>query len=255
MSAPAVSFDQVSFRYGVTPVLEDVSFTVEPGASTCVIGPNGGGKTTLIRLALGLLEPKKGKIEIFGKSPEEGCHRIGYVPQAMRFDPLFPVNARDIVLMGRLDQVRFGFYTRECREAADAALAEVGLEREATMPFSNLSGGQRQRVLIARALATGADLLLLDEPTANVDLTVEAKFLESLDHLRERATIVLVTHDIDLISRLGDSVLCVNHRVHRHDVGDLHGELLREIFSGEHRLEHDRKTRHQEGDHSACHHD
>ncbi|MCB1065576.1 MAG: ABC transporter, partial [Verrucomicrobiae bacterium] len=94
-----------------------------------------------------------------------------------------------------------------------------------------------------------------DEPTANVDLTVEAQFLDSLDRLREKAAILLVTHDIDLISRLGDSVLCVNHRVHRHSVGDLHGNLLREIFSGEHRLEHDRKSRHLEGDHSSCNHD
>ncbi len=254
-SVPAISFDQVSFRYGSTPVLEDVSFDVEPGASTCVIGPNGGGKTTLLRLALGLLEPQRGRISIFGESPEAGCRRIGYVPQAMRFDPLFPVDALDIVLMGRLDHVRFGFYSRDCREAARAALAEVGLERQAATPFANLSGGQRQRVLIARALATGADLLLLDEPTANVDLTVEAQFLDSLDRLRERISILLVTHDIDLISRLGDSVLCVNHRVHRHAVSDLHGNLLREIFSGEHRLEHDRKSRHREGDHSACDHD
>ena len=135
------------------------------------------------------------------------------------------------------------------------ALVEVGLEKQALTPFSNLSGGQRQRVLIARALATGAELLLLDEPTANVDLTVEAQFLDSLDQLRQKVTIMMVTHDIDLISRLGDSVLCVNHRVHRHAVTDLHGELLREIFSGEHRLEHDRRSRHKVGDHSACNHD
>lgn len=251
----AVRFDQVSFRYGATSVLENVTFTIEPGASTCVIGPNGGGKTTLLRLALGLLEPGKGDIQIFGKAPAEGSRRIGYVPQAMRFDPLFPVNALDIVLMGRIDRVRLGFFSRECKDAARAALAEVGLEAEAATPFANLSGGQRQRVLIARALATGADLLMLDEPTANVDLTVEAQFLDSLDRLRERATIVLVTHDIDLISRLGDTVLCVNHRVHRHAVDDLHGELISEIFSGSHRLEHDRKSRHQHGDHSACDHD
>lgn len=254
MSAPAVSFDRVSFAYGATAVLEDVSFTVEPGGSTCVIGPNGGGKTTLIRLALGLLEPRSGSIRLYGETPEKGRYRVGYVPQAMRFDPLFPVDALDIVLMGRLEKVRFGIYSAECKRAARAALEEVGLGDEAKTPFANLSGGQRQRVLIARALATGADLLLLDEPTANVDLTIEAQFLDSLDRLRERATIVMVTHDIDLISRLGDSVLCVNHRVHQHAVGDLHGELLREIFSGEHRLEHDRKARHDAGDHTACQH-
>ncbi|MCB1065575.1 MAG: ATP-binding cassette domain-containing protein, partial [Verrucomicrobiae bacterium] len=131
MSTPAVSFDRVSFRYGSTLVLEDVTFDVEPGASTCVIGPNGGGKTTLLRLALGLLEPQRGKIKIFGESPEDGSRRIGYVPQALRFDPMFPVNALDIVLMGRVDKVRFGFYSKDCKDAARAALAEVGLEREA----------------------------------------------------------------------------------------------------------------------------
>lgn len=255
MPAPALSFSGVSFRYGATPVLEDASFTVEAGASTCIIGPNGGGKSTLLRLALGLLEPRSGAIEVFGQPPRQGRRRVGYVPQALRFDPLFPVNARDIVLTGRLDRVRFGSYTRECKEAARTALAEVGLENEAATPFADLSGGQRQRVLIARALATGADLLLLDEPTANVDLTMEARLLDTLDHLRERATIILVTHDIDLISRLGDSVLCVNRRVHRHAVEDLHGELLREIFSGEMRLEHDRRSRHAAGDHSACRHE
>ena len=254
MSTPAVSFDHVSFGYGASLVLEDVHCTVEPGASTCVIGPNGGGKTTLVRLALGLLEPRRGTVRIYGESPEKGRRRIGYVPQAMRFDPLFPVDALDIVLMGRLERVRFGRYSAACKRAAHEALEEVGLGDEARTPFADLSGGQRQRVLIARALATGADLLLLDEPTANVDLTIEAQFLDSLDHLRERATIMMVTHDIDLVSRLGDSVLCVNHRVHRHAVGDLHGELLREVFSGEHRLEHDRKTRHEAGDHSDCQH-
>jgi zinc transport system ATP-binding protein len=255
MPVPAVSFDRVSFAYGTTLVLEDVSFEVEPGNSICVIGPNGGGKTTLLRLALGLLEPQRGQVRIFGQSAAEGSRRIGYVPQSMRFDPQFPVNAMDIVLMGRIERVRFGLFSKACKSAAVAALDEVGLAAEAKTPFSSLSGGQRQRVLIARALATGADLLLLDEPTANVDLTVEAQFLESLERLRQRITILMVTHDIDLISRLGDLVLCVNHRVHRHAVGDLRGDLLREIFSGEFRLEHDRKSRHREGDHSACEHD
>lgn len=255
MSAPVVSFTGVTFRYGLTRVLDGVTFDIAPGDSTCVIGPNGGGKTTLLRLILGLVEPRAGTIRVFGEPPDQACRLVGYVPQAIRYDPLFPVNARDIVLMGRLDRLRFGFFTRECREAAMEALAEVGLADRATTPFSDLSGGQRQRVLIARALATGAKLLLLDEPTANIDLTVEAQFLDSLDRLREKITIVLVTHDIDLISRLGDTVLCVNHKVHRHAVGDLKGDLLREIYSGEHRLEHDRKTRHQHGDHSSCAHD
>lgn len=251
----AAQIDSLTFGYSQRAILEDVTFTVEEGASTCIIGPNGGGKTTLLRLILGLLTPRKGSIRIFGRSPLEARRDIGYVPQAMRFDPLFPASALDIVLMGRLDRVRFGLYRADCRAAAEDALAEVGLAGDAATPFADLSGGQRQRVLIARALASHPRLLLLDEPTANIDLTVEAQFLDSLDLIREHTTILFVTHDMDLISRLGDSVLCVNHKVHRHAVSDLHGDLIKEIFSGEHRLEHDRKARHRQGDHSACQHD
>jgi zinc transport system ATP-binding protein len=255
MPSLAAKIENVSFGFGQRLVLEDVSFEIEEGASTCIIGPNGGGKTTLLRLILGILTPRQGSIQVFGRPTQEARREIGYVPQVTRFDPLFPASAIDIVLMGQLDRVRFGFYGPGCRAAAEAALGEIGLADLASTPFANLSGGQRQRVLIARALACQPRLLLLDEPTANIDLTVEAQFLDSLDHIREHTTVLFVTHDMDLISRLGDSVLCVNHKVHRHAVTDLEGNLLREIFSGKHRLEHDRKARHLQGDHSACDHE
>lgn len=244
----------VDFSYGNSRVLEDVNFTVGRGESLCIIGPNGGGKSTLAKLILGLLEPDRGHLTLFGKKPREVRARLGYVPQAMRFDPLFPIAALDIVLMGRLNHLAFGPYAKRCREVARAALAEVGLSGYEKRPFANLSGGERQRVMVARALACEPEILLLDEPTANIDLTIEAALIETLVALRSRMTILMITHDLDLVSAIGDSVLCVNHRVHRHSL-PLSGETIREIYSGRRRIEHDRRTRHQQGDHSSCSHD
>lgn len=244
----------LDFGYSRQLVLEGVNFAVAEGESLCMIGPNGGGKSTLLKLLLGLLEPQKGTLRLFGDSPEKTRSKVGYVPQAMRFDPLFPITALDIVLMGRLERLRWGRFCKSCHQAAEKALDQVGLHDLAHRPFSDLSGGQRQRVLIARALASEPELLLLDEPTANIDLSVEKKFIETLASLQDYMTILMVTHDLDLISEIGDSVLCVNHRVHRHSL-PLSGETIKEIYSGAHRFEHDRSTRHRHGDHSACDHD
>lgn len=244
----------VSFAYGRLPVLENATFAVHLGESLCVIGPNGGGKSTLAKLLLGLLEPSAGSLSVFGRRPAEARTGIGYVPQAMRFDPQFPISALEIVLMGRLNHLSVGRFSKACREAARAALSEVGLSGYERRPFSDLSGGERQRVMIARALACDPGILLLDEPTANIDLSIEAQLIETLVSLRRRMTILMITHDLDLVSSIGDSVLCVNHRVHRHSL-PLSGDTIREIYSGRRRLEHDRRARHQQGDHSDCSHD
>jgi zinc transport system ATP-binding protein len=249
-----VQCEDLCFRYGKTWVLEDVSFQVPEGESLCMIGPNGGGKSTLLKLLLGLVEPDEGSITLFGESCDRARSKVGYVPQSMQFDQMFPISAIDIVLMGRLDRLGFGRFSKKCRGVAADALDEVGLADLANRPFSDLSGGQRQRVMIARALACEPELLLLDEPTANVDLSVEEQFLETLVELRKKMTIVVVTHDLDIVSLIGDSVLCVNHRVHRHTL-PLSGETIKEIYSGRKRLEHDRRTRHTQGDHSGCQHD
>ena len=254
MSDPVVQFDGVGKSFGPTRVLEDVSFAIEDCISTAVIGPNGGGKTTLLRLMLGLIEPDKGEIRIFGKIPRESRKRIGYVPQAIRFDPLFPVSVREIVLMGRLDRLPFGFFKKECKDAAAKALSRVGLGDIADKPFADLSGGERQRVLIARALASDPELLLLDEPTANIDLTVEARLLDTLEELEKQMTIVMVSHDLGLVKRITKTALCVHGHVHSHHVDDLDGELITEIFSGEKRRLHEQKSLHQQGDHSHCDH-
>lgn len=256
MSEPReiLHIDHLSHSYGKAMVLDDVCVTVREGESLCVIGPNGGGKSTLLKIILGLIEPTRGSVRVLGKAPREASPLVGYVPQSIRFDPLFPISALEIVLMGRLDKLRLGRFPAGCREAAREAMDQVGLKGCENTPFAELSGGQRQRVLIARALACSPEILLLDEPTANIDLSVEEQFLETLAKLRNSMTVVLVTHDLDVISRVGESVLCVNRRVHRHSL-PLSPETIAEIFSGKHRVEHDRRTRHRHGDHSACEHE
>ncbi|MEM7010400.1 MAG: ABC transporter ATP-binding protein [Verrucomicrobiota bacterium] len=249
-----VSCANLSFRYGKSAVLDNVSFEVAEGESLAVIGPNGGGKSTLLKLMLGLETPESGTLQVFGKPAGRNRRMIGYVPQAMRFDPLFPISALDIVLMGRLDRLGVLSFSRECRAAAENALEAVNLGGFEKRPFSALSGGERQRVMIARALACDPQLLLLDEPTANIDLSIEEQFVETLAALRQRMTIMLVTHDLELVSELGDAALCVNRSIHRHPL-PLSGDTIREIYSGSRRVEHDRHARHDQGDHSACRHD
>ena len=248
----AITCADLSFSYGKVRVIDDVSFEVQKGESIGVIGPNGGGKSTLLKLILGLESPETGSLDVMGHPAGKGRRKIGYVPQAMRFDPLYPVSVLEIVLMGRLDRLGVGAYSKECRLVAEKSLEAVHLSDFKNRTFSELSGGERQRVMIARALACEPELLLMDEPTANIDLSEQ--FIEALAGLRKNMTLVLVTHDLELVSELSDSVLCVNRHAHRHSL-PLSGETIREIYSGRRRIEHDRKTRHQQGDHSVCDHD
>lgn len=151
MDDEIIRFEHVHFSYNGAEVLTDVSFVIHSGDFVSIIGPNGGGKTTLAKLILGLVHPDSGKVQLFGKTPGQGRKRIGYIPQYSEFDHQFPVTVLDVVLMGRLTR-GLGFYSKEDRHAARGALAEVNLEGMAQQPFADLSGGQRQRVLIAGAL-------------------------------------------------------------------------------------------------------
>jgi zinc transport system ATP-binding protein len=241
MSSPSVlTFENVSFSYGSTPILENVSFSIAERESVCIVGPNGGGKTTLVRLILGLLEPTSGVIRVFGQSPKAARRRIGYMPQHLLYDPLFPVTVRDIVLMGRLRtgglRGLFGWPNGEDRDAALESLRQVGMEEFSRRPFSSLSGGQRQRVLIARALAGRPDLLLLDEPTSNVDTLIEAQLLSLLRELNDRMTIAMVTHDLGFVSEMVEKVVCVNRRVAVHPTNDISGEIIHDIYGGHVRM-------------------
>lgn len=238
-----ITVEKVSFSYNDLPVLEDVTLTVHERDFISIVGPNAGGKTTLLKLILGLLKPTSGTIRVFGQPPGKVRSRIGYMPQHASLDPLFPVSVLDVVLMGRLGNGKdLGFYRRADKEAAADALRNVELYEIRNCSFSDLSGGQRQRVLIARALVSDPELLLLDEPTANVDAVVETELYEILNKLNEKMTVALVTHDLGFVSRYVKSVACVNRRVVVHPTSEITGEMINEIYGCDvHMVRHDHR--------------
>lgn len=231
----AIEFKDVSFGYVAgKPVLSKAGFKLMQGESICIVGPNGGGKSTLIKLILGLQKPSSGEVLVFGKSPKKMRHRVGYMPQYLSFDPQFPITVMDVVLMGRLQAgMLLGPFKKGDRIAAMQALEKVDLANRARSRFSELSGGQRQRALIARALVGKPDLLLLDEPTANVDQTIEEQFRNTLRSLSAEMSIVLVSHDLSFVSSWLAHVLCVNREVHMHPTASIDGKTLQDIFGTE----------------------
>jgi len=234
---PVIDLKGVSFAYDGPPVLEDVTFQVRARDFLSIVGPNAGGKTTLIKLILGLLQPTRGSIRLFGEPPAKGRRRVGYMPQQAALSIHFPVTVIEVVLMGRLTAGRNPvFYRRADRAAGAEALARMGLADLKDRPFSALSGGQRQRTLIARALVSAPDLLLLDEPTANVDAARETEFYELLERLSADITIVLVTHDLGFVSRYVRSVACVNRRVLVHPTSDITGEMINQLYGSDVRM-------------------
>jgi len=223
----------VFFAYNGSPVLENVNLIIKKGEFASIVGPNGGGKSTLLKLLLGILRPGSGELSVFNKAPEKTRHRIGYMPQHAQFDIQFPVTVMEVVLMGRLGYTLGGRYSKKDRRTAERSLEEVNMASLAKRSFSDLSGGQRQRVLIARALCCEPDLLLLDEPTANIDPEVEEALFEILKSLNKRMTILLATHDIGFVSQSVKSVICVNRCVVVHPTSELSGEIIKDIYGGE----------------------
>ena len=214
----AISIRDASVYYDTYPALLKTNLDVERGQFVTIVGPNGGGKTTVFKLILGLVKPRSGSVRVLGMPPEAARTSLGYVPQNSSFDPLFPVRVSDIVRMGFLGSAYYpGFRNREdTRARVLRCLQDVGLENRADAWFNSLSGGQKQRVLIARALAGAPEVLLLDEPTSNVDLHAEEMILDMLERLRGKLTVLLVTHYPKVAMRFLDRVYCVNRNVHIH---------------------------------------
>ncbi|WP_372806455.1 metal ABC transporter ATP-binding protein [Pontiella sp.] len=234
MTPLPVQIDNLDFAYGPVSVLENASLSLGDHEFVSVVGPNGGGKTTLLKILLGLLEPTRGSVKIYGKNPVAGRKWIGYLPQHSNLDSKFPVTALDVVLMGRLGKTRsLGFYTKSDREVARETLARVGLEKLEKRPLASLSGGQCQRVLIARALVTEPKMLLLDEPTSSLDDYVERELYDLLQELNNELTIVVVSHDIGFVSRYVEKVICVNREVHVHPVSEISEDIIHDMY-GEH---------------------
>ena len=217
----AVQFNSVCFAYNSIPVLENISFHIHCGEFVALIGPNGSGKTTILKLLLGLERPASGSIELFGKrnstaalqgnadSGRGATYRLGYVPQTPPADQQFPVLVQDVVRMGLLR--RYGAYTGADKAAVESAMKQAAVENLAARPYRALSGGQRRRVLVARALAGRPELLILDEPTAHMDSESEEHLFKTLGSLKGSTTILIVTHDTDFVSVLTDRVLCLNY--------------------------------------------
>ena len=231
MSSPIIEVRNLSFGY--TPagkVLENVSFDICAGQSGCIVGPNGGGKSTLLKLMLGLLSPDSGSINIFGTSPVKARSKIGYMPQYHQLDSAFPASVLEVAMMGRITGRTLFKYSKADRQAAMNALDILGIANLAECSFAGLSGGQRQRVLIARALAGNPQLLLLDEPTANIDPGAEEQFYQTLDELRQRMTVITVPHDLGFVNRETDLIICVNRLVNVHNATDFNADTADAVY-------------------------
>ena len=228
---PVIELDQVYFSFGDFPVVDRVSLAVEEGEFLGLVGPNGGGKTTLLKLILGLLAPERGSVRVLGGDPVERRRHIGYVPQFATFVRDFPITALETVLQGRLGRTRLlGGYTAADRRIAHRVMEEAEIGGLEQRPINALSGGQLQRVLIARALASEPRVLLLDEPTSNIDLRAEADIFDLLKRLNARMTIVVVSHDIAFISSYVGRIACLNRTLVCHQPAALTPELIRQLY-------------------------
>lgn len=227
--SPVISIRNLSFSYGTAPVIENASLDVLQGQVTSFVGPNGGGKTTLLRLILGLEKPDSGCVEVFGCSPEQARSRIGYMPQHVRHDHLFPVTVLEVVMMGRMGAGRFGLGGRD-RQKSLEALDKVGLADMAAKQYPTLSGGQRQRVLMARAIASSPELLLMDEPTSMIDAASQNTFTRMIEQIRGECGIVIVSHDLGFVSSIVDQVVLVNRSVRSCCVQNLDSQCFESLY-------------------------
>jgi len=235
-----IEVKDVGFAYAEQPVLKGVSFDINAGEFVGLIGPNGGGKTTLIRLMLGELTPDSGEVNVFG-TPAHALgwrerSRIGYVPQKAQVDLKFPASALEVVLMGAYSRAGLFRSARRFKAQALDALEQVGTKDLADEPIGELSGGQQQRVLVARALVSEPDILIMDEPTTGFDSRTLIKFFELLKRLQEERglSIVVASHEVGLLRRYSDTLACLNRMVHWHGKTDrISDELVREAYTCE----------------------
>ena len=217
--------------YDGTPALEEINLQIEENDFLGIIGPNGGGKTTLLKVILGLVRPSRGRVSVLGKEPQSSRSLIGYVPQHSLFDRDFPISVWEVALMGR--NSRTGLirrYGREDKAAARSALDTVGMLDQGDRQIGKLSGGEQQRVLIARALSSQPRLLLLDEPTASVDATMQTEFYDLLDELKHRMAVVLVSHDLSALSVHVDKIACLNRQLVHHGSPAIEAEVLEATY-------------------------
>ncbi len=228
---PVIEIKDLWAGYGRDDILKSINLSVKELDYIGIIGPNGGGKTTLFKVLLGLLKPQRGQVKIFNRKVQQGRRYIGYVPQIIHFDRSFPINVWDVVCMGRLGQNRLlERFNRQDNEQVEKALHQVNLLQLRHRPISELSGGQLQRVYIARSLATEPRILLLDEPTASLDEKSSTAIYELLRDINEYATILMISHDMGTISSHVKTIGCLNHKLYYHGDNQVTGQMLEQIY-------------------------
>ncbi|MCA9264537.1 MAG: metal ABC transporter ATP-binding protein [Planctomycetales bacterium] len=235
-AVPAIEVQHLTVSYGPSPALLDVSFSVPAGTLVGVIGPNGSGKSTLIKSILGFKRPDFGEVRLFGESATKAIGRVAYVPQHGSVDWTFPITVRQVALMGRYGHVPWwkGF-TSEDRRIADDALEMVRMSDFRQRQIGQLSGGQRQRVFMARAMAQGADILLLDEPFAGVDAATEHAILDVLETTKQAGkTLMVVHHDLATAAEYFDRILLLKQRLYAYGRPEvvLEPQLLSAVYEG-----------------------
>jgi zinc transport system ATP-binding protein len=226
-----ILLEDVWFQYDGVPVLEGINLSVREQDFIGIIGPNGGGKTTLLSIMLGLMEPTRGRVSILGRAPRAARRFVGYVPQYTEFDRAFPISVWDVAMMGRLG--RRGLlrrYSEEDKCAVGDVLRQVDMLGYRDRQIGRLSGGERQRVYVARALASDPKILLLDEPTASVDTRVVGSIYELLRELNRQVTIILVSHDIGVVSSYVKTVACLNTRLIYHESKEITPDMLEAAY-------------------------
>ena len=220
-SHSVIDIKALSFAYDRDMILENINLSVQERDFLAIIGPNGGGKSTLLKLILGLEKAKQGSIKVFGKNPSKNLSLIGYVPQNTNVNTDFPIKVIEVVLMGHVGEKTplFG-YGKDEVACAMGALSQVGMQEFAQKKIGSLSGGQRQRVMIARALCAHPKILILDEPTSSIDITGQKEIYELLKLLNQNITVIVVSHDISVILEYADKAAHINKRLSYHDISD-----------------------------------
>jgi zinc transport system ATP-binding protein len=221
----AVEIQNLNLNYSDLNVLKDINITIKDKEFTAIIGPNGGGKTTLLKIILGLIKPSSGKVKVYGKTSSYKKNLIGYVPQFTKFEKNFPINVIDVVLMGRLKYGRkiFQKYSKKDIDIAENIMKSLGIYELKDRQIGQLSGGQMQKVLIARALCMEPKLLLLDEPTASIDIKSKNSIYSLLKDLNKDITIIIVTHDTGTIFSYTDRVFYLNKTLYNNEADIVDG--------------------------------
>jgi len=228
----AIELIDISYRYNQNTVIKDVNLVVERGDFLAIIGPNGGGKTTLLRLILGVLKPDSGTVRLLGEHPAKTRIKAGYIPQETNLNKLFPISVHDVVCMGLISSRGLGHpFTKNDKQKADDMLSHFGMLPMKKRCIAELSGGQRQKVLLARALVSDPEILFLDEPTSSIDTSGTDEVYEHLRKLNEKGTTVaLVTHNIGVMSKYIKSVACVNRELYFHPDGKLSEHTISKTY-------------------------